>query len=240
MEWRDNGIIIGSRRHGRDQPDPRSDDAPARSSPRAGERRSQQAHAARCCSRAMPSRSRGAPVSRSISASTPSRRRSCAPPRLWRRPPACTASTCSRPAAPAGRARAARIALRGGHPRRRPARQSDVAPALLVPLRGDAAGRGRLWIDMEECAATGATQDLIYVSPNSGRAVCRTAGEPYKDKLLALPRFLRARHGRRRLPLDEVRDGFALTGFLSGAQLLHAARAAAARGPRRYLAGLGR
>jgi DNA repair protein RecO (recombination protein O) len=28
------------------------------------------------------------------------------------------------------------------------------------------------------------------VSPRTGRAVCREAGEPYKDKLLALPPFL--------------------------------------------------
>lgn len=45
-------------------------------------------------------------------------------------------------------------------------------------------------LDLSECAATGVTDDLIYVSPKSGRAVCREAGEPYKDKMLPLPNFL--------------------------------------------------
>ena len=51
-------------------------------------------------------------------------------------------------------------------------------------------------LDLTSCAATETTKDLIYVSPKSGRAVCRTAGEPYKDKLLPLPAFLKA------LPLE--------------------------------------
>lgn len=45
-------------------------------------------------------------------------------------------------------------------------------------------------LDLSCCAATGATDDLIYVSPNTGRAVSRAAGEPYKAKLLPLPGFL--------------------------------------------------
>ena len=50
-------------------------------------------------------------------------------------------------------------------------------------------------LDLDACAATGATADLIYVSPKSGRAVSRSAGEPWADKMLRLPAFLRdARH----------------------------------------------
>jgi len=45
-------------------------------------------------------------------------------------------------------------------------------------------------LDLTECAATGTNQNLIYVSPKSGRAVCADAGEPYKGKLLELPYFL--------------------------------------------------
>jgi DNA repair protein RecO (recombination protein O) len=45
-------------------------------------------------------------------------------------------------------------------------------------------------LDLSECAATGSRQDLIYVSPKSGRAVSREAGKPWADKLLALPQFL--------------------------------------------------
>ncbi|MCI4664354.1 MAG: DNA repair protein RecO [Neomegalonema sp.] len=46
-------------------------------------------------------------------------------------------------------------------------------------------------LDLSSCAATGASQELIYVSPKSGRAVSRAAGAPYIDKLLTLPAFLR-------------------------------------------------
>ena len=45
-------------------------------------------------------------------------------------------------------------------------------------------------LDLSECAATGQKDDLLYVSPKSGRSVSREAGEPYKDKLLPLPTFL--------------------------------------------------
>src|SRR5712691_8000053 len=45
-------------------------------------------------------------------------------------------------------------------------------------------------LDLGSCAATGASDDLAYVSPRSGRAVSRTAGLPYHDTLLPLPGFL--------------------------------------------------
>jgi DNA repair protein RecO (recombination protein O) len=45
-------------------------------------------------------------------------------------------------------------------------------------------------LDLGRCAATGTNEDLAYVSPRSGRAVSREAGQPYRDKLLPLPAFL--------------------------------------------------
>jgi DNA repair protein RecO (recombination protein O) len=45
-------------------------------------------------------------------------------------------------------------------------------------------------LDLTECAATGVREDLAFVSPKSGRAVCRAAGMPWADKMLALPPFL--------------------------------------------------
>jgi DNA repair protein RecO (recombination protein O) len=53
--------------------------------------------------------------------------------------------------------------------------------------------------------------DLIYVSPRSGRAVSRAAGEPYRDKLMRLPEFLRA--DAEPANAAELADAFALTGF---------------------------
>lgn len=45
-------------------------------------------------------------------------------------------------------------------------------------------------LDLSRCAATGVTDDLIYVSPRSGRAVSAAAGAEYKERLFALPGFL--------------------------------------------------
>jgi DNA repair protein RecO (recombination protein O) len=45
-------------------------------------------------------------------------------------------------------------------------------------------------LDLGECAATGATEDLAYVSPKSGRAVSAGAAGAYRDRLLPLPAFL--------------------------------------------------
>jgi DNA repair protein RecO (recombination protein O) len=67
-------------------------------------------------------------------------------------------------------------------------------------------------LDLGSCAVSGATNELIYVSPNSGRAVSRPEGEPWKHKLLRLPAFL---GGKCAEPpsSDDIADGFALTGY---------------------------
>jgi DNA repair protein RecO (recombination protein O) len=69
-------------------------------------------------------------------------------------------------------------------------------------------------LDLENCAATGATAELIYVSPKSGGAVSRAAGEPFRDRLLRLPPFLREGEGGANGWSDQdLRDGFRLTGM---------------------------
>jgi len=65
-------------------------------------------------------------------------------------------------------------------------------------------------LDLAACAATGQTSALDYVSPKSGRAVSREAGEPWRDKLLRLPAFL---SGAGPASTDDLADGFALTGY---------------------------
>jgi DNA repair protein RecO (recombination protein O) len=72
-------------------------------------------------------------------------------------------------------------------------------------------------LDLDNCAATGGTTDLIYVSPKSGGAVSRTAGEPWRDKLLRLPPFLRQGEDRggdlaNGWSEQDLQDGFQLTG----------------------------
>ena len=94
-----------------------------------------------------------------------------------------------------------------------------VWPALFVRWELallDELGAG---LDLSECAATGSNDQLIYVSPKSGRAVSASAGEPYRDRMLALPPFLtKARTGA--VTMQDVLDGFALTGYFLETRVL--------------------
>src|SRR4051812_14475475 len=67
-------------------------------------------------------------------------------------------------------------------------------------------------LDLTQCAATGGTADLSYVSPKSGRAVSREAGEPWQNKLMRLPTFLTDADEEKPSATD-VADGFEITGF---------------------------
>ena len=68
-------------------------------------------------------------------------------------------------------------------------------------------------LDLETCAATGSSADLVYVSPKSGGAVSRSAGAPFHDRLLRLPSFLRRNEAAAGWTEQDLRDGFALTGL---------------------------
>ena len=69
-------------------------------------------------------------------------------------------------------------------------------------------------LDLRSCAATGATDDLVFVSPRSGRAVSRAAAEPYRGRLLALPEFLKDGADEDALPAAaDIQAGLTLTGF---------------------------
>ncbi|MEF2553391.1 DNA repair protein RecO [Aurantimonas sp. A2-1-M11] len=66
-------------------------------------------------------------------------------------------------------------------------------------------------LDLERCAATGQRDDLVYVSPRTGRAVSREAGAPWHDKLLALPAFLADRQIAS--DADSLAAGYRMTGY---------------------------
>lgn len=42
-------------------------------------------------------------------------------------------------------------------------------------------------LDLSKCSGCGKTDDLYYISPKTGRAVCKNCGTPYDDKLYKLP-----------------------------------------------------
>ncbi len=68
-------------------------------------------------------------------------------------------------------------------------------------------------LDLRNCAATGETVELEFVSPRSGRAVSRAAAAPYRERLLALPTFLvDATDDGANAPLEDILAGLDLTG----------------------------
>jgi DNA repair protein RecO (recombination protein O) len=94
-------------------------------------------------------------------------------------------------------------------------------------------------LDLSACAASGQETDLVYVSPKSGRAVSRQAGEPWRDRLFALPAFLRESCADEPSPQD-IADGFALTGFFLAHRVLEPRGLSLAEARASFIAALGR
>jgi DNA repair protein RecO (recombination protein O) len=75
-------------------------------------------------------------------------------------------------------------------------------------------------LDLDQCAVTGSNDDLAFVSPKTGRAVTRSAGEEYRSRLLPLPPFLLGK-----VPGDpptpaEIGEAFRLTGYFLARHVL--------------------
>src|SRR6478609_12028385 len=80
-------------------------------------------------------------------------------------------------------------------------------------------------LDLERCAVTGSNDELVAVSPKSGRAVSAAEAEPYAGKLLALPRFVRESG---KANWEEIIEGLELSGhFLMRDVMTDRARPAA-------------
>ena len=54
-------------------------------------------------------------------------------------------------------------------------------------------------LSLDKCNATGTTENLIYISPKTGHAICETAGKPYSSKLLQMPEIW-----KKKPTLDEI------------------------------------
>ncbi len=85
-----------------------------------------------------------------------------------------------------------------------------VAPAALVRFELAILTELGFGLDLSRCAASGVIEDLIYVSPKSGRAVSRQSGAPYHERLLQLPAFLREDGAAQ---ANDIVEGFRLTGY---------------------------
>jgi len=90
--------------------------------------------------------------------------------------------------------------------------EDHIWPALLVSFELGFLSELGFGLDLSSCAACGSKENLIYVSPKSGRAVSQAEGEPYKDKLFKLPTFLRE-DGAKNPTKQDILDGFTLTGY---------------------------
>jgi DNA repair protein RecO (recombination protein O) len=86
----------------------------------------------------------------------------------------------------------------------------DVWPAVFVRFEAGLLADLGFGLDLSRCAVTGEVDDLVWVSPRTGRAVSAAAGEPYRDRLLALPPFLLSAQGR--LRSGDIAAGLALSG----------------------------
>ena len=89
---------------------------------------------------------------------------------------------------------------------------TDRAPALLARFEIALLGALGFGLDLEACALTGVRENLAYVSPKSGRAVSRDAGAPWRDRLLPFPAFLQADDFSAPPASAELAAAFRLTG----------------------------
>lgn len=71
-------------------------------------------------------------------------------------------------------------------------------------------------LELDKCAVTGTQEDLVFVSPKSGRAVSKGAAGDWADRLLPLPDVLR---GRGQAGNGEIAQGLVTTGYFLSAHL---------------------
>ncbi|RNJ50814.1 DNA repair protein RecO [Methylocystis hirsuta] len=90
-------------------------------------------------------------------------------------------------------------------------RAAEGAATMLARFELALLGALGFGLDLNACALTGAQDDLAYVSPKSGRAVSRAAGAPWRDKLLPYPDFLQ--HESSVAEQADLIAAFRLTGY---------------------------
>ena len=87
---------------------------------------------------------------------------------------------------------------------------AEIWPAVYVRFEAGLLAELGFGLDLSHCAVTGSPDDLVYVSPRTGRAVSAAAGADYKHRLFALPPFLLSSQGG--LGAGDVGAGLAITG----------------------------
>ena len=121
------------------------------------------------------------------------------------------------------------------------ARLAEPGPAAALVARFELQLLAELGfgLDLDACAVTGSAVELIYVSPKTGRAVSRGAGEPWHDRLLPLPAFLSA-EGPGEPTTEAIEAGFALTGFFLARHVFEPRGARLPEGRQQFIAAVTR
>ncbi len=89
--------------------------------------------------------------------------------------------------------------------------ERELWPALYARFEIGLLAQMGYGLDLTQCAVTGRTDDLAFVSPRSGRAASAEAGAPFADRLMRLPPFLV--DAAAPLESGDVADALAIAGF---------------------------
>lgn len=98
---------------------------------------------------------------------------------------------------------------------------NEVWPGLLVRWELELLRELGVGLDLNKCVVTGSRSELVYVSPKSGCAVSETAGKPYHDKLMKLPVFLTS-ESQAQVTEKDILSGLELTGYFLQNRVLEA------------------
>lgn len=95
----------------------------------------------------------------------------------------------------------------------------EIWPALMARWELGLLADLGFGLTLDRCAATGSTENLVYVSPKSACAVSLEAGEPYKDRLLSLPAFLKDASAE--AGPEDARAALAMTAYFIETRILY-------------------
>jgi DNA repair protein RecO (recombination protein O) len=94
-----------------------------------------------------------------------------------------------------------------------------LAPELMARFELALLAALGFGLDLDRCALTDSRDNLCYVSPKSGRAVSKEAGEPWRERLLPYPAFLREANFAPQ-SADDIAAAFRLTGHFLARDVL--------------------
>ena len=99
--------------------------------------------------------------------------------------------------------------------------EASIAAVLMIKFELALLDDLGFGLDLTKCAVTGTSENLSHVSPKTGRAVCLDTAAPWIDKLMILPTFLASEKYEKHPTLAEIEDGFSLLGYFLDRHVYH-------------------